>query len=514
MIKKILTIILLLTTSLSLFAAKYTTNIEIKKGEKWWGVYIGGQVKQPFMVPFDTKTNISGAEQTATFLISNTGRYIWSQYPADILFNGTVFIFNSDHEDIKVEKAGKTLREAYLVCCHKNFPPSGELVKSKDIISKPIYDLSLEVGFNNSQQQIEEFAKKLIEQKLPVGTIVIPNGWQSPTNSSMFDDEYYDNPSAMVETLHSLGFKVLLSVSPLIGAYGRNYEAAKRSGTLLCNKAQKPIVMEGNDGYAVCYDIGNEKALGKFSAGLSELLNRHKIDGFKLDCSSIVGKIDSTEKRNAFIKNWNSLAKTSPNNILFTKGTMDGISATAIEPSGNGYNDLKRLVCDATTSPLIGAPYRIPVLPFEMLDDSNDEALSLRALQLMMVMPMSFVYTTPWNIKNPTLKAQATAAFDFRKSIEQYIKDCTEESARSGEPLIRHLAYQFPRSGFLDCDDQFMLGSKYMIAPVIDNKNERTVRLPKGEWLCADGKRYKGPLVRNFDVSNGRMLYFELLGKN
>jgi alpha-glucosidase (family GH31 glycosyl hydrolase) len=58
-----------------------------------------------------------------------------------------------------------------------------------------------------------------------------------------------------------------------------------------------------------------------------------------------------------------------------------------------------------------------------------------------------------------------------------------------------------------------MLGPRYLIAPVTDmDKGERIVRLPRGTWRDAEGRKFKGPLVTEVRTGNG-LIYFEHLSK-
>ena len=90
-----------------------------------------------------------------------------------------------------------------------------------------------------------------------------------------------------------------------------------------------------------------------------------------------------------------------------------------------------------------------------------------------------------------------------------YIYECARHAAKTGEPVLRHMEYSFPHSGFTECKDQFMLGDKYMIAPMITEGTHRTVYLPKGTWRDDQGKTFKGPKKIEIDVPLDRLPYYE-----
>ena len=94
--------------------------------------------------------------------------------------------------------------------------------------------------------------------------------------------------------------------------------------------------------------------------------------------------------------------------------------------------------------------------------------------------------------------------------LNDYMEELFRETSATGEPLMRHMEYQFPGQGFWNCTDQYMLGPRYLIAPVLDDTGKRTVRLPRGTWTAPDGTRYKGPRVINVDVRDGAFPLFRL----
>jgi alpha-glucosidase (family GH31 glycosyl hydrolase) len=55
------------------------------------------------------------------------------------------------------------------------------------------------------------------------------------------------------------------------------------------------------------------------------------------------------------------------------------------------------------------------------------------------------------------------------------------------------MEYQFPNEGFEKIDDQFALGERIIVAPVIEKGAvERKVVLPKGKWLYLENREYDG----------------------
>ncbi len=75
------------------------------------------------------------------------------------------------------------------------------------------------------------------------------------------------------------------------------------------------------------------------------------------------------------------------------------------------------------------------------------------------------------------------------------IETLARHAALTGEPILRHLAYEFPGENFETMNDQFMLGSNILVAPVLQkHATTRIVRFPAGQWQREDGAQvYQGP---------------------
>ena len=95
-----------------------------------------------------------------------------------------------------------------------------------------------------------------------------------------------------------------------------------------------------------------------------------------------------------------------------------------------------------------------------------------------------------------------------------YIVENVKKSAVSGEPIIRHLEYSYPHCGYEKINDEFMLGDKMLVAPVIKKgETKRTVVLPEGKWLYLGKEEFIGGKKIEVDAPIEILPYFVLKGE-
>jgi alpha-glucosidase (family GH31 glycosyl hydrolase) len=74
-----------------------------------------------------------------------------------------------------------------------------------------------------------------------------------------------------------------------------------------------------------------------------------------------------------------------------------------------------------------------------------------------------------------------------------------EHAAKTGEPILRPLAYHFPGSEAVK--DQFLLGEEILCAPILEPEaSTRCVVVPSGRWRDNDGSVTEGPAEIVLDV--------------
>ena len=102
--------------------------------------------------------------------------------------------------------------------------------------------------------------------------------------------------------------------------------------------------------------------------------------------------------------------------------------------------------------------------------------------------------------------------YDIRIEMHDYIKHLFEEAHTNGSPLIRAMFYEFPEDEKCwELKDQYMFGEKYLVAPIFHlNQFTRDVYLPAGSWkLTSTGEVFEGGKTVTVDAPIEYMPVFE-----
>ncbi len=513
--KKIITLVafLMVFGSVSLWGADVTSRIDLLKGEKWWGIFIAGGKTMPFEAPFERVDIDRGRTQMTPLLVSSRGRYIWSPEPFSITFTGDSFVIESPLGEIKAVSAGRTLREAYLVCCHRNFPPDGNN-PSPDLTTAPVYDPYLELGFEATGEQLSNYADRILQAGYPAGTLVVPAGWQSSIGSYKSGKHVAEDFGAWVRSLHEKGFRVMLTITPFVSGDGTIFRRYREEGMFVSRPDSSVVMAEWTGGYSAFYDVTRPDVIALLQENLSQLRSQYGVDGFLFDCAGTLPYLQFAQGGGReFLLRWSELSGDC-NFCQYTISRGNGLVPYIHNLRLNldfNWDFLRRVTSDMISANLLGYPYTVIGSRVSKLADLDqiDPKVFLRYLQLSSVMPVMNIAFAPWRISDPEVAASCKAIVNDRARLGAYFEQLMTESKRTAEPVLRHLEYEFPRNGFSNCDDQFMLGSRYLIAPLLDGKNSRMVRFPRGIWIDASGKRYRGPLVTTVTASNDHVLFFE-----
>ena len=138
-----------------------------------------------------------------------------------------------------------------------------------------------------------------------------------------------------------------------------------------------------------------------------------------------------------------------------------------------------------------------------------DEELIVRSAQVHALMPMMQFSVAPWRILSPENAAVCARYAQLHRQFGPYILSLARHASKTGEPIVRAMEYAFPHEGFLECRDQFMLGDRYLVAPMVTPGTQREVRLPRGVWRDDRGETFRGPKRIETDVPLDHLPYYE-----
>ena len=143
--------------------------------------------------------------------------------------------------------------------------------------------------------------------------------------------------------------------------------------------------------------------------------------------------------------------------------------------------------------------------------DEFDFELISRFCECSALMPcMQFSYAY-WN-RSEKIKALFEKYIRLHVSVKEYLSGLIAEAKKTNAPILRHLEYEFPHQGFEDTMSAFMLGSKYLVAPVVRaGQVTQTLRLPSGaSWkYVPSGETFNGGQTVTVDAPVGVLPYFE-----
>ncbi|WP_106830034.1 glycoside hydrolase family 31 protein [Parabacteroides pacaensis] len=505
---------------------KYKSEITILPEESWWGglVALGSQMPFEGQIRLFDLSSMNLNNQGVPLMLSSQGRYIWSDKPfAFKVENGILYLF-SDEKKLEPVIGGKTLKEAYLAASAAHFSPSGNLPDPL-LFSMPQYNTWIELMYNQNQKDILAYAENVKKNGFPTGVFMVDDNWQKYYGNFEFKPDRFPDPKGMIKQLHADGFKIMFWICPFVSPDSPEFRFLQGKGFLIKEKKRgSPAIIPWWNGYSACYDLSNPEAAVYFKSVLKKMQKEYGVDGFKFDAGDVEhyqGNYEFYDKRATSVdmcENWAKIGLEFPFNEYRAGWKMGGQALVQrLGDKNYSWNAVKLLIPDMVAAGLLGHLYTCPDMigggqfgSFLGVDQTKlDQKLIVRSCQVHALMPMMQFSVAPWRILNEENLAICRKYAHLHEKMGEYILELAKHAAQTGEPIVRHMEYSFPHQGFATCKDQFMLGDRYLVAPVVTPDDKRIVKLPKGTWKDDEGKKFKGPKVIEIEVPLERLPYYE-----
>jgi alpha-glucosidase (family GH31 glycosyl hydrolase) len=496
--------------------------LDLLPDECWWGGAVADGGQMPYSEGSGRDLLNLSENQGMPLLLSNKGRYVWSEKPYAFSFSqNQLHIANELDATIYGADQG-TLRGAFQYVSHHYFPTSG-IHPDMLLFTAPQYNTWIEMLYQPTQAKVLQYAQSILEHGLPPGVLIIDTNWADDVGHWVFHPGRFPAPQQMVETLHKLGFKVMLWVCPFISPDSVTFREAQSKRYLLRDADDETAIRQWWDGHSAVLDCTNAEAV-QWLHDRFDALQAIGIDGFKFDagdphfyraddrCSQPTDPCGHCEawarvglkyRLNEYRACWKCAGQA------IVQRLSDKSHSWTI-------NGLAGLIPNGLAQGLIGYAYNCPDMigGGQFGDFINpkfrlDAELFVRYAQCAALFPMMQFSVAPWRVLNTQHAAYCFEAAHLRTQLKNEFIALVEAAANTGEPIMRHMAYNFPEECYERVSDQFMLGERILVAPVVQQgQTSRRVYFPSGNWLGDDGTLVNGPTIREIAVPLARLPWY------
>ena len=508
--------------------------LEILDGEYWWG----GLSSQGHKMPYDANSKVThdlwgdnAGNQAQPLLLSNKGRYVWSENPIKYSFADGKITISTRTGEIDSGDAGENLKDAYDYVVKNFFPPNG-VIPDERLFTKPQFNTWIELQYDQNEEDILKYAQSIVDNGYAPGVLMLDDTWQENYGVWDFAPRQFKDPKAMMDKLHAMGFKVMVWICPFVSPDSKEFRYLAQEGMLLldpqksreilwANTKNKAAIIRWWNGASACLDLSNPKTQKWFQERLDFLQNEYGVDGFKFDAGDAdfyTGDLVSFQPGtpNDQTTYFAEVGLKYPLNEYRASWKMAGMPlAQRLRDKSHNWGDLQKLIPDLMSQSLMGYAYTCPDMIgggqyLSFLDGARiDQELIVRSAQVHALMPMMQFSVAPWRVLSEENAKLCIQAAKLHEKMGDLILKLARNASLTGEPIVKPMALVFPDNGYEIIKDQFMLGDDILVAPVV-NKGEykRKVVFPKGKWKGDDGKIVKGGRTIEIEAPLERIPYF------
>lgn len=477
--------------------------------EYWWGGAVEDGCKMPLshktVYILDYKVNAT-YNQVNPIWLSNKGRFLYVKGGSRLsVQNGCIEV--SGAEDYILESGHRTLKGAFQAVAQKFFKKEEKQIPSV-MLTAPQYCTWVDMLRNVSEERVLAYAESIVNGGMKPGVLIIDDGWMKTYGQWEFTSAFV-NPKEMVKKLHEMGFKVILWMCPFVSVGAKDYDLLKEKGALCIDKDGKIAMREWWNGTDAVLDGSHPFAFEWLNKTLKNLMQEYGVDGFKFDAGDgmyyehddiTYAGVTPNEQSRLWAEFANKF-EYSELRACYEYGGASIAQRLADKKSVWGEKGLSTLIPNMIQAGLCGYGYCCP----DMIGGGNeadfatgspkDEELFLRSCQCSSLMPMMQFSYSIWRSQNVALKESIKEYSHVRDNYCEYLLSLAEHCRKTNEPILRNLEYVFPNQGLEGISDQFMLGDKILVAPVVEQgARKREVVLPQGcYWkYIPNGHTYEG----------------------
>lgn len=384
-----------------------------------------------------------------------------------------------------------------------------------------------------TQEEVLKTAHACLDHGVKIDMIVIDFFHWTYQGDWKFDPTYWPDPKAMIDELHDMGIKVVVSVWPSVDKKSENFADMWERGLLIRTErgAIQTYEYQGDcveiDAtnpetrkyvWDICkknyYDLGIDGFWLDNSEpdfGVYDFDNYRYYIGTALSCSNIYPQYYSR----VFYDNLKALGKKDIVSLLRScwAGSQKYANVVWSGDVPSTFESLRDQLQCGLNMGLAGIPWWTTDVGGFMTDDWQDEdfkQLLIRWFEFAVytgvlrmhgdrgpnddIPPLDdrdwgggYLYTGHdnelWSYGEECFTIMKKY-LNIRESLKPYLHDLYAEASVNGSPLMRTMFYEYPEDELCwNIYNQYMFGSEYLVAPILYlNQFERDVYLPHGKW--------------------------------
>ncbi|MDO4293563.1 MAG: glycoside hydrolase family 31 protein [Eubacteriales bacterium] len=384
-----------------------------------------------------------------------------------------------------------------------------------------------------NQQQVLDIAHEYKRRGIPLDMLVIDYYHWPRCGDWRFDEEYFPDPRAMIDELHSMGIETMVSIWPQVDWRSENYEEMKQQGLLvkINSGIDVQMVFHGNN---VFMDATNPRTrryvwekcrknyadLGVRTFWLDEAepeFTTYEYENYRYHAGPVVetGNIYPREYARLFYEGQKEMGQDNIVNLI--RCAWAGSQRYgALVWSGDimsTYEDFRKQICAGIHMGLSGIPWwttDIGGFHGGQTADEDFRELLVRWFQFGAFCPVMRLHGCRQPVRTIINKAgevrENTGAdneiwsfgeeaypilvkfINLREQMRDYTRSLMEQAHKTGDPVLRALFYEFPEDPVCwEIRDSYLFGPDILVAPVCHEKAvSRRVYLPAGaSWTDA-----------------------------
>ena len=403
----------------------------------------------------------------------------------------------------------------------------------------------------NAESRTREIAALMRAERIPTSGIWNED-WAGGEGFPLYpgdfhpDETHYPDWSGMIDEMHALGFRVFAYFKPYLTVGTEDYQDAAMRGYLTLSSEGAPAVFNLFENRSQI-DLTNPDAVRWWHDTVFDRAARHGADGWMNDFGeytpatsvSADGRL-GWEVHNDYPRLWARAAREffeerRPDGdwVFFSRSGYTGSwQYSPVVWTGDQATDwsegdgLPTVIAAVQSLGISGAPVVATDIGgfLCLITSPADRELFYRWTQLGAMLPVMREHNGQFNCAPNWLIDTDRDSIEHWKTyatlhtgLFPYIYTLVAQARDHGWPVVRHHVLHFPEAPGSKArqDDQFMLGDRVLVAPVIvEGARSRIVYFPPGDWVhWQTGQTYAGPAELEVDAPLRVAPYFYRAGR-